>query len=275
MKLGYLGPPGTFSHQAAQRWLHRQFDTLVDYSNVMETLMAVVKGQVDAAVVPVENSIEGSVTLTMDLLAQEQLNILGETVLDINHCLVSKEKKEPLAVIVSHPQALAQCRGYLQKYYPHARLEQAESTAHAAQLVAARPRGWGAISSRYAAEYNNLVVREEGLADFAYNQTRFLLVGRGKVAPTGNDKTSLVFSLPQDKPGGLHAILWEFARENINLTRIESRPSKKELGQYIFFIDCEGHQDTAPLKQVLEILKEKTSLLRVLGSYSVCGNGGS
>ncbi len=288
MKLAYLGPKGTFSHQAARYWAGQQPHILAAYPTVMATLLAVVKGEVDAAVVPVENSIEGSVNLTMDFLAKEHLQsvtqsgesrpavylkIQGELVLDILHCLVAKEADEPLGIIVSHPQALAQCRGYLESRFPNARLEQAESTAHAARLVAQRGRGWGAVCSAYAAAVNNLVVRERGIADISPNQTRFFLVGTTEAKPTGHDKTSLMLALPQDKPGGLHSILWEFAKEDINLTRIESRPSKKELGDYIFFIDCRGHYQVPPLDRVLKLLKEKTVLLHVLGSYPAFSTG--
>lgn len=282
MKIAYLGPGGTFSHQAAHHWADKQSQNLMAYPTVMATLLAVLDNKADAAVVPVENSIEGSVNITLDFLAEKhlgtaagaiKLKILGEVVLDIVHCLVAVDQETFPQVIVSHPQALAQCRGYLKSNYPDARFEQAESTAHAAATVARQGKGWAAVSSTRAAVVNNLVIRQRGIADSALNQTRFLLVGTQDNPPSGEDKTSLLMALPQDKPGGLYSILHEFARSNINLTRIESRPSKKELGEYIFYIDCEGHAATPPLADVLSALKEKTLLLAVLGSYPVYVKG--
>ncbi|WP_366922363.1 prephenate dehydratase [Metallumcola ferriviriculae] len=282
MILAYLGPEGTFSHQAAHYWTRQQDCELVSYPTVMATLLAVSRGDVHLAAVPVENSIEGSVNLTMDFLAKEQLrtdmrktdiSIQGELVLDIVHCLAAVDKSSPLETILSHPQALAQCRGYLENHFPQVRLEQTESTAHAAAIAAARGAGWGAISSAYAADTYNLAVRQKNIADITPNQTRFLLLGDSEPESTGNDKTSLMLALPQDKPGGLYSILQEFAAAGINLTRIESRPSKKELGDYIFFIDCEGHRRTQPLQRVLSLLNTKTALLSVLGSYPVFVQG--
>ena len=276
--LAYLGPAGTFSHQAAQQWVQRDFAGAQDYPSVMETIMAVVNNKAAAAVVPVENSIEGSVAVTMDLLLQEPLHILGETILDINHCLAAKSKDRPLEIIVSHPQALAQCRGYLQKHYPNTKIQQADSTGRAAQMAADNSPGLGAICSKYAADLNRLEIISENLADSLNNQTRFLLIGHRKATTgrkaTGQDKTSLIVGLPHDKPGGLYEILWEFAQLNINLSRIESRPNKKDLGHYLFYIDCQGHQLETRLAEAINSLKSKASFLQILGSYPVGRNGG-
>lgn len=271
--IAYLGPPGTFSEQAARDWLAGQQVSaeFVPLDTIPEVLMAVAGGRVSFGVVPVENSIEGTVNLTLDLLLQEKgLRVRGEVVQKIRHCLVGRKKVVggSIRVIYSHPQALAQCRQYLQKYLPDARLQQSASTAEAAYLVSIGASDLAAISSLNAARRYGLEIYADNIQDYPDNKTRFMVVGRdGGDTPTGRDKTSLVVALPENRPGGLYSILKEFADADINLTKIESRPTKKELGEYLFFLDCLGHCEEVRLQSVLERMRAKVALLQVLGSY--------
>ncbi|GAW90983.1 prephenate dehydratase [Calderihabitans maritimus] len=270
MKLGYLGPQGTFSQQAAQRWIADKAGwELVSYESIPEVILGVAEKRLDAAVVPVENSIEGTVNVTLDMLVEEKsLSIIGEVILEVHHHLIGKQTDwKRVQAIYSHPQALAQCRGFLRQNFQGVSLRTAASTAEAARIVASGPDSWAAISSRFAAELYGLQVLAENIEDYRGNKTRFITVGRGPVKPTGKDKTSMVLALPQDRPGGLYRVLEEFAAEEINLTKIESRPTKKELGEYLFFLDCEGHATDPKLSRVLDRLRRKTALLRILGSY--------
>lgn len=237
---------------------------------ITEVAMAVQDGQADAGIVPIENSVEGTVNLTLDLLfAIKEIKIQGEIVLEIEHYLATEKSNAagPIEVIYSHPQALAQCRQYLERHYPVARIVPTASTGAAAALVAAGTERAAAIVSRAAVDLYGLEVLAAGIQDFASNKTRFVVLGHGLPAPTGRDKTSLVLALRENRPGGLYQVLKDFADAVIDLTKIESRPAKQELGDYVFFIDCEGHVDHGRLAGVIARLQEKTALLEVLGSY--------
>ncbi|MCG0278006.1 MAG: prephenate dehydratase [Thermanaeromonas sp.] len=267
--LAYLGPEGTFSHEAAVAWgSARGVKVFLPAENLLQVAQAVLEGRCDAAVLPLENSIEGSVNLTQDLLMEEpSLKIVGEVILDIHHCLVTKEKSlEGITEVWSHPHALAQCRRFLAKYLPKARLCPTSSTA-GAFLVAASRKGSSAVGSSFAAKLYGLPVLCRDIEDYPENKTRFIIVSRENIPGQGPYKTSLVLALHENRPGGLYNVLRDFAEAGINLTRIESRPTKKELGEYLFFLDCEGHAENEPLAGVLASLRPRTSLLRVLGSY--------
>lgn len=270
--LAYLGPPGTFSHHAARTYLARQGTgnlTLRPLTTIPAIFQALLAREVDLALLPAENSIEGSVTATMDLLAQDlPLHIQGELVLPVEQQLLSQAVSlAEVTAVYSHPQALAQCRIFLATKLPHARLEETTSTAEAARLVKEGGPGLAAIASKECGESYGLPTLAANIADYANNETRFLLIGQELTPHPDSVKTSLVLSLASDHPGGLYQVLGLFARENINLSRIESRPAKSALGKYFFFIDCEAGSQHPGLKKVLAELAPLTSYLRNLGSY--------
>jgi prephenate dehydratase len=220
-------------------------------------------------VVPIENSVEGPVGLTLDLLVHKfNLKIEKEIIISINHNLLSKKEDniEDIHDVYSHSQALAQCQNYLEvkNMTPHFTL----STAAAAKSIL-EMKNTAAIGTLKVAELYGLKVIDKNIQDIDNNKTRFVVLSKNNHKITGNDKTSIFFSIFDDNPGGLHDILGVFAKNNINLTKIESRPSKEGLGKYIFFVDFEGHQNEKKLKNVLNIIKTKTSFIKVLGSYPV------
>lgn len=270
MLTGYLGPSGTFSEEAARRYGKGE---LVARRSIRELVTDVARGVLDLAVVPAENSIEGSVSETLDLLVgSDGIQIIGEIVIPIVHNLMAYPgtKIADIEEVLSHPQALAQCRNYLSANLPEALLRATNSTAEAAEEVKAR-QGRSPVAAvvgpARAGELYGLLTLAEGIQDFPENRTRFLVLsGKPSSARTGADKTSLVFSA-KDRPGALCAILEEFAVRNINLTKIESRPSKRMLGEYVFFIDLEGHVEDAIVTEALEAVGAKSSFLKILGSY--------
>ncbi|MGI9952880.1 prephenate dehydratase [Moorellaceae bacterium AZ2] len=267
--VAYLGPEGTFSHQAAVAWGSRVgADAFLPVDSLPEVIRAVHRGESQAAVLPLENSIEGSVNLTLDLLLEEpELRIIGEVVLEVHHCLAGRTRElARIEEVWSHPQALAQCRRFLAGYLPGVRVCAANSTAEAMRVAASREKV-AAIGSPFAAELYLLPILRRGIEDYPGNKTRFVIIGREAPEREGPYKTSLVLAVPENRPGGLYEVLRYFAEAGINLTRIESRPTKKELGEYLFYLDCEGHAASEPLSGVLAALKPRTALLKVLGSY--------
>ncbi len=264
--IGVLGPQGTYSEKAALLWSRRQPEaSLVYFPDFEEILEAVEEGAVDAGIVPVENSLEGAVTAVMDLLLRLDVAIVGEVNLPIRHCLVGQGQGE-IKVILSHPQALAQCRQYLHEHFPGAEIRTTGSTSHAARLAQEFPE-MAAIAGQEAAERYSLKILAREIQDAEDNVTRFIVAGKSYAAPTGRDKTSLIIYLDKDRPGALYSILGEFASRSINLTRIESRPSRKGLGDYYFYIDLEGHMNDMALGEAIGAVKEKAAMVRVLGSY--------
>lgn len=255
----YLGPEGSYSHQAA---LLLSLDT----SPVNSIKEVFLKSSTAMGVVPWENSLEGSITETLDLLLETDLFVVGELNLKISHCLLGYlDNLEGVEAntIYSHPQAIAQCRGYLyEKGYNAVPIN---STALG--VLEAKKRRALAIGSIEAAKVYDIPVLEVDIQDRKDNSTRFAVLAKVIPPKTGNDKTSIIFSTYNDKPGALYQILSIFARENINLTRIESRPTKRYLGEYLFHIDLLGHKDDPLLSKVLDEVKEKTSFVKVLGSY--------
>ena len=228
MKIAVLGPEGTYSEKAARLWSQELPDAvLIYFRDFEEILVAVECGAVEAGVVPVENSLEGAVTAVMDLLLRLDVVIAGELNLPISSCLIGSGEGE-IKIILSHPQALAQCRQYLREHYPGAEIRTTGSTSHAARL-AQEFAEMAAIAGPEAAEKYGLHILARDIQDVRENTTRFIIVEKKMPAATGRDKTSLVIYLQRDRPGALYSILQEFARRSINLTRIESRPSRRGL----------------------------------------------
>lgn len=273
MRLAYLGPPGTFTEEALLSMPAAAAGTLMPLNTVPEVVHAVEAGEADAGLVPIENSIEGSVNVTLDTLAfaTDAVQITAEVVRPIRHALLAQMgvSMEQIRTVVSHPHATAQCREYLAHKLPGIPVRAANSTAEAAQIVSDRGplEPWAAIGTPLAAELYGLEVLESDIEDRLENTTRFVLVGRARPAATGNDKTSVVCFIEKDRPGSLLAILHEFSDRQINLTKLESRPTKERLGEYCFFIDMEGHADEPPVRYAIESLGTKILELKVLGSY--------
>ncbi|OPY51926.1 MAG: Prephenate dehydratase [Methanosaeta sp. PtaU1.Bin060] len=266
LRIGVLGPEGSYSEKAALTWPKRPPEaTLVYLRDFEEVLKEVEKGDLEAGVVPLENSLEGAVTVTMDLLLHLSVVIVGEVNLPIRHCLVGRGEGV-VRVILSHPQALAQCRQYLKENYPKAEIRTTGSTSHAARLAQEFPEMAAIAGPEAAARYGLRVLARE-IQDERDNVTRFIVAGKRIPEPTGRDKTSLIIYLERDRPGALFSILQEFAMRLINLTRIESRPSRRELGDYYFYIDLEGHVCDRNVSEALDAVKEKAAMVKVLGSY--------
>ena len=268
--IGFLGPLGTYSEEAALL-----YDNTADrlYPTITGVGEAVAAREIDEGVVPIENSLEGPVTFTLDLLiAQPTLFIRGEIDLPIEHYLLAKPGTVPaeIRVIYSHPQALGQCRQYLEKNYPQAEQMASLSTVLCVTDSFESKVPAAAISPRRASELYDVDILDRGIQDVANNVTRFAVIGLSDHAPTGDDKTSMAFTLEKDSPGLLHRVLGEFADREINLLKIESRPTKQLLGEYIFLLDCVGHREESPMKEALAALSDPISMLRILGSYPRC-----
>ncbi len=277
-RVAFLGPPGTFTEEALLSQADLAGAELVPIRSIVEVIGAVEAGETDVGIVPIENAIEGSVNLTLDTLAFEttpEVLIQREVVLAIslNLCAKTGTHLPAIKVVVSMPHAVAQCREWLAAKLPGVEVAAANSTAEAAQQVArSRAAGRAAISTALAARLYGLEVLAADVEDHPENQTRFVVLGRGIPARTGHDKTSIVVFQSQDRPGSLLAILQEFAARAVNLTKLESRPTKRGLGNYCFFIDCEGHIADELVADVLRNLAAKHTV-KFLGSYPVAGEG--
>ena len=267
-KIAYLGPAGSFSEQAAiERCNSYEY---VPVESIPMVASVVAAGGADEGVVPIENSIEGAVTFTVDLLIHDSdLMITGETIVPIKQCLSAKDpvSLEDIEVVFSHPQSLSQCREYLGRNLPQAELVASLSNSKAVEEMKNSLARAAAISSQRAANINNVVVLRTGIEDFSNNQTRFVILSKVDSLPTGDDKTSLCFEFYDDSPGILSNVLTEFASRGINLEKIESRPNKKRLGLYVFLLDIQGHKQDAPVLQAIEALKSQVAMLKILGSY--------
>lgn len=264
-KVALLGPRGTFSEEAAVAFF--KTPELVLREDIEEVFEAVSRGEAEAGIVPVENSLEGSVGMTLDLLLKSDLKVAGEVVLGIRHSLMALPGvgRGEVEEVISHPHALAQCKKFLKGL--GARTRDFPSTAGAAREIAGKKLGnAGAIAPAVAAGLYGLDVLEEDVQDGERNETRFLVIANEDSKKTGNDKTSLILAI-KDRPGALCDLLSEFANRGINLTRIESRPSRRGLGDYLFYIDFEGHRRNEEVEAALSGIKSKVTLLKVLGSY--------
>lgn len=276
-KIGFLGPWGTNTEEAAQCYLgHELNSVLVPYATIDAVIRAVDCGAVESGVIPIENSIEGAVNVTVDMLVHEvALFITHEIVKPIkHHLLVNRVVKaeqgfaEEIKVILSKDQALAQCRHYLQKYYPHAQVKAVDSTAYAAAVVAGDAPGCAAIGSLKAAEIHGLKVAASEIQDSENNCTRFVVISKKQlVQGKGKYKTTLVSKINGQRAGSLCDLLQEFAERNVNLTKIESRPARTGLGEYIFLFDIEGGTNDSNIGAAVEAVKEKSIWFKNLGSY--------
>ena len=267
-RYAFLGPEGTYSEEALLS-LDLADAEPVAYPTIADVLLAVESGKVDAGVVPIENSVEGSVNATLDGLAfDHDLMISREIVLNIHHSLVVAPGTTlgEIAQLFAHPQASAQSRKWIARTLPGKPIVAANSNAEAVQTAVATP-GAAAIGPALAASLYGGEVLVEDVEDFAGNQTRFVLVGRESAPRTGRDKTSLALFLRADKPGALLMILSEFAYGGINLTKLQSRPTKRALGDYMFFIDLEGHVDDENVALALSCLRLKLRAVKILGSF--------
>jgi prephenate dehydratase len=282
MIIGVLGPKGTYSEKAAEQWIEktgRKGEDVLEYcADIQDVFSLLEKDGCDIGVVPLENSIEGSVGITLDRLMENDVQIIGETIVTVEHCLLSRGKKEDIKVILSHPQGLGQCRQFLKEQFPAAELRTTGSTSHAAKL-ATEFEEMAAIASPETADMYDLNIVMSNIQDRRYNHTRFITITKKDTGQKftkqlqGNDpecsyKTSIIVYLDRDRPGALYNILGEFANSNINLTRIESRPSKKVLGDYVFYIDFKGNISDAIIKDALYNIEPKVGMLKMLGSYS-------
>ena len=267
-RLAYLGPAGTHTEQAAAAYgpdaTHLPFESIPAVASAVDAHLA------DEGIVPIENSLEGPVTFTLDLLIHESsLFIRHELVLPIHHALLGRpgSDRADIEMIYSHPQALAQCREFLERCFPKAQLIASLSTVAAVEDMVASPTPAAAISPRRAAELYSMEVLAESIQDNSNNVTRFVALAKTDHPPTGKDKTSICFSFAEDKPGMLYNALGEFAIRNINLAKIESRPTKESLGMYWFLVDFEGHREEPRVKGVLDFIRSQTSMLKIFGSY--------
>jgi prephenate dehydratase len=273
--VAYFGPPGTFTEEALLSQDDLAACDRVDQRSVPDVISAVERDEFDVGLVPIENMIEGSVSVTLDTLAfDSDLLIQREVDLPVSLSLCARPGVAlgDIKTVYSFPHAIAQCRGWLAKKLPHADTSASHSTADAAATVAKSKRtDLAAICNRLAADRYGLAVLATEIEDHPENQTRFVLVGRGVPAPTGHDKTTIVCFQREDRPGSLLAILQEFAARAINLTKLESRPTKRGLGDYCFFIDIEGHIADELLADGLRNLAAKQAEVKFLGSYPVGG----
>ena len=267
-RLAYLGPPGTYSEDAGLAYDPQA--TCVPYNSIPAIGTAVAAGLADEGIVPIENSLEGSVSVTLDLLIHDSsLSIRNELVLPIHHCLLAAEgtKTEQIKVVYSNPQPLEQCREFLAKCFPEAELVASLSTSAAVKEVLERKKGAAAIASLRAATIYGARVLAQGIEDNPNNVTRFVILAPGDHEPTGADRTSICFSFDEDAPGLLYDVMGEFARRDINLAKVESRPTKQSLGRYIFLIDLEGHREDDAVREALDKVKSRVSVLKIFGSY--------
>ena len=264
MTIAYLGPEATFTHQAAIL----RFGSSLNYApqkTISEVFNDVAKGRADYGVVPVENSTEGIVTHTLDMFADSDLKIVAQIILPISHCLASRTPRAKIKRLYVHPQTLAQCRAWVQKNYPQAELIETSSNARSAEL-AAKDKTAAALAGVLAAEKYGLPILDHDIQDNAANATRFLVLGRQCSPPTGRDRTSLMLSI-RDQVGALHQALAPFRRYRLNMTKIESRPSKRKVWEYFFFVDCDGHMNDKRVAKAIVLLEHQCHFVKVLGSY--------
>lgn len=296
MKIGILGPAGTFSEDAAELWLKGKNESFVEmkyYETIFDVSESLLRKEVDYGIVPIENSLEGSVGETLDVLSsenREEIQIVGEVLVPINICLLAQTfKKSLIKKVVSHPHALAQCKQFIREQLKGVEVNSVDSTASAAKL-ASQSEEIAALASKAAAQKYGLNILEENIQsgalprkpaspEGAYKDsvTRFVVLSSSasgiKTAPTptGRDKTSVLIYL-KDYPGALYDVLGEFAQRGINLTKIESRPSKRALGDYMFHIDCEGHIEEEKVKETLKGVESKVAMLKILGAYPIANS---
>ena len=271
--VAFLGPEGTFTEEALLANLPAGDLHPVPHPSIRDVVKAVASGEVPLGLVPIENALEGSVAITLDLLAfgDDELHIAREITHPIHQQLIARRPLELARItkVISIPHAYNQCRDFVREHLPNAEHEASDSTAEAVRRVGRVDRPWAAVGSRLAAELYECTIVRENIEDAGENRTRFVFLSR-EPAPQDLDvgyKTSLVCGIAQDQPGSLLMILSEFADRSVNLTKVESRPSKQALGHYVFFIDLEGRAQDASVAEALSSLERKLPWMRILGSY--------
>ncbi|SHK52427.1 prephenate dehydratase [Thermocrinis minervae] len=265
IRVAYLGPKATFTHQAALEYFGLSANYVM-VNTIRDVFVEVETDRVDYGVVPVENTTEGVVNYTLDMFLEYNTKIVGEVVIPIKLNLLSTRLDlEGIRKVYSHGHALAQCRNWLEKNLPHATLIETESTAKACEIVLEQDDA-AAIASEAAAYTYHLNILAQNIQDGSNNYTRFLVIGKREVKRTGKDKTSLLFAV-KHQAGALYRALESFYVHGINLTKIESRPSKKKAWDYVFFADIEGHVEDEPVRKALSMLEDRTQMVKVLGSY--------
>lgn len=268
LAIAFLGPEATWTHQAARS----KFGASVRYepqTSIRDVFAEVERGRADYGVVPIENSTEGAVNHTLDVFIDSPLKICAQILLPIENNLIASIPREEIKVIYSHPQVFGQCRQWLQQNMPGIDLVEVSSTTRAAELAKGNEQA-AALAGKMAAEVYGLEVLEESIQDQADNATRFLVIGTQLCPPTGEDKTSLMFCV-RDEPGALFDAIKPFRKCGINMSRIESRPSKRKAWEYVFFVDVQGHSEEETVKSALQELARHCSLVKILGSYPVAG----
>lgn len=265
LRVSYLGPAGTYSEEAARKRFGAMAQ-LVPQATLDEVLQQVEAGGANVAVLPIENSTEGAVNRTLDLLLGTNKQIVGEIVLPIHHQLLTLASDlQSVTEVAAHPQALAQCRAWLSRHLPHARQVGTDSNAEAAKLAFKRPE-MAAIAGKQASLAYGMPIAARNIEDERSNTTRFVVVGPNATTPTGSDKTSLVCSVP-NVPGSLAKLITIIAGAGVNMTKLESRPSLSGLWDYVFYIDLDGHAEDTRLGDVIAELREQTQFVKILGSY--------
>lgn len=264
-KVAYFGPAATFTHLACIK----KFGASAQYvpvNSIKDVFDEVERGRANFGVVPIENSTEGVVNYTLDMFVDSTLLIYGEVLLEVSHYLLSKTGRlEDITKIYSHPQPIAQCRHWLETNLPQVPVSEVTSTARAAEICATDPTT-AAIASELAAQLYGLKIIKARIEDNVHNFTRFLVLSKKAPERTGKDKTSIMISV-KDKVGALYDLLRPFASHGLNMTKIESRPSRRKAWEYIFFVDVEGHLDEEPVKKALEEIKGRCLFMKILGSY--------
>ncbi|MBC8014753.1 MAG: prephenate dehydratase [Sporomusaceae bacterium] len=270
--VGYLGPRGTHSEDVCSCYYPQEQWISKSYATIDACIRAAANGEITECIVPIENSLEGSINITLDTLAHEvNLLIIKEIVWPIHNHLLTKSADTIINTIVSHAQPLAQCRHYLAKHYPHAKLEAVESTVEAVRIVANGAKNYAAIANMNASKLYNMNVVASDIQDHPHNCTRFVVLGhQPAVYSKGDWKTSIVCKIKGDKPGSLFSLLQELVNNDVNLVRIESRPARTALGEYIFFMDIEGSTAQVNVQTALTALENKSLWFKNLGSYIVC-----
>jgi prephenate dehydratase len=268
-EVAYLGPALSFCEEAALLYTSQSQDAMLACPTIASVFNAVEEGAVLQGVVPIENSCEGSVNETLDILAHDtELNITGEIIIPVKHHVMTRQEavSDKVTHILSHPQALAQCRKNLRTHFPGIQFLEVSSTAEAARIVASSDKSWAALASSGAAAAYGLSVIMPNINDHPGNETRFVALSREIKTYTENCKTSLLIHT-RHVPGALYECLREFAVRGINLNKIESRPARTKIGEYMFFIDIEGHRQDAHIKNALNAVVKSAEALRILGSY--------
>ena len=267
-KIGYLGPEWTYTDQAS--YLYSQTDIRIPYGTIKEVTKSIENGDIDECILPIENSLHGTVIEVIDYLITSKKNLIkNELMLEINHCLIGKNIKDlsKIKVVKSKFEAFQQCKKFIDNFLPNANLIPTASTATAVNELISDDNDTVAIGPERAAELAKIPIIRKSIQDKNNNITRFIVISKSDHIPTKDDKTSIAFEFDKDSPGLIYSSLKPFSDKNINLTKIESRPTGKRLGSYIFLIDFEGHKEEKKISETLSFIKKNTINFKILGSY--------